>query len=249
MLKTIPTLLLIVGCSVVTADEWGSICGQILVEGEIPEREVLIAKDAAVKDKQVCAAEEHLAEDLIIDKDSRGLANVFVYLAKKPKSIHPEHVVPPKEAVQFNARMCQFVPHCLICRTGQSIEFRQDDPVAHYTHPNSRKSQAVSLLIAPNSVEPQIFKYSRAELVPIRVNCDFHTWMIAYWLIVDHPYAALTDKDGKFQIDNLPVGEHSFRIWHERIGDINKKYKVSVTAGDRVELPAVSVRLDKLMSP
>ena len=176
MLKAIPTLLLIVHCCVATADEWGSIGGQIIVEGKIPEREVLIAKDEAVKDKQVCAAEEHLAEDLIIDMDLKGLANVFVYLAKKPKNIHPEHVVPPKEAVQFNARMCQFVPHCLICRTGQSIEFRQDDAVAHNTHPYPLK-QAKSLQIAPNSVEPQIFKYSRAESLPVKVTCDFHPWM------------------------------------------------------------------------
>ena len=68
-------------------------------------------------------------------------------------------------------------------------------------------------------------------------------------MVIDHPYAALTDKDGKFQIDNQPVGEHNFRIWHERFGDINKKYSVSVTAGDCVELPAVSVSLDKLTSP
>ena len=249
MLRSMLPLLLIVHGSVSTADEWGSICGQIIVEGEIPAREVLIAKDAAVKDKQVCAAEEHLAEDLIIDRDSKGLANVFVYLAKKPKNIHPDYVAPPKEAVKFSTRMCQFVPHCLICRTDQSIEFRQDDPVVHYTHPNPLKNPAKSSLIAANSMEPQIFKYSRAESVPVKVCCDFHPWMNAHWLIVDHPYTALTDKDGKFQIDNLPVGEHNFRIWHERIGDINKKYKVSVTAGDRVELPAVSVSLDKLTSP
>ncbi len=69
------------------------------------------------------------------------------------------------------------------------------------------------------------------------------------WLVIDHPYAARADKNGKFQIDNLLVGEHNFRIWHERFGDINKEYKVSVTAGDRVELPAGSVGLDKLSSP
>lgn len=242
-------LLLIVCCSYATADEWGSIGGQIIVEGEIPERIVLIAKDAVVKDKEVCSAEEHLAEDLIVDRDSRGLANVFLYLAKKPKSIHPDFVVPPKDAVQFSTRMCQFVPHCLICRTDQSVEFRQGDAVAHYTHPNPLKNPAKAILVATYSTEPQIFVYSGAESVPMRVNCDFHPWMRAYWLMIDHPYAALTDKDGKFQIDNLPVGEHSFRIWHERFGDINKKYKVSVTAGDRVELPAVSVSLDKLTSP
>ena len=58
MLRSILPLLLIVYCSVATADEWGSIGGQILVEGEIPERIVLIAKDAEIKDKEVCASED-----------------------------------------------------------------------------------------------------------------------------------------------------------------------------------------------
>ena len=175
MLKTIPTLLLIVYCGDATADEWGSIGGQIIVDGEIPERVVLIAKDAVIKDKQVCAAEEHLAEDLTIDKDSRGLANVFVYLTKKPKSIHPGYVVPPKQAVPFNTRMCQFVPHCLICRTGQSIEFRQGDAVAHYTHPNPLKNPAkvVDELSPPVTLEPLVSLTSLpATPVSEAIVCD-----------------------------------------------------------------------------
>lgn len=29
---------------------------------------------------------------------------------------------------------------------------------------------------------------------------------------------AKTDHDGRFTIENLPVGRHVFRLWHERAG-------------------------------
>jgi len=77
MLRTTILSLAILQCRTALADDWRSIRGQIIVEGKIPERKLLIAKDAEVKDKAVCAAEDHFAEDLIIDKDSHGLANVF----------------------------------------------------------------------------------------------------------------------------------------------------------------------------
>jgi hypothetical protein len=57
---------------------------------------------------------------------------------------------------------------------------------------------------------------------------------------------AVTDSDGEFRIENLPTGEHSFRVWHERHGYIDREYKVSVTAGERTKLPAVTIPVEKL---
>ena len=64
-------------------------------------------------------------------------------------------------------------------------------------------------------------------------------------MVVDHPYAAVTDKEGKFTIPNLPVGEHEFRVWHERSGYLDRKYAVKVTKGD-VALKPLEVSVDKL---
>jgi hypothetical protein len=49
---------------------------------------------------------------------------------------------------------------------------------------------------------------------PVKLECDIHAWMSAYLLVRDNPYFAVTDKDGKFSIKNLPVGEHTFIAWH-----------------------------------
>jgi hypothetical protein len=231
------------------ANDWGSIRGQIVVEGEIPERPLLIAKGANIKDKEVCAAEDHYAEDLIIDKDSKGLANVFVYLAKKPKSIHPDLIEPTTEAVPVTYKGCQLVPHCLICRTNQRLEIGSDDGLAHSPHIRPPKNHALGSLVPPNSSFKLEVQLRKAEALPFKASCDYHAWITGYWLIVDHPYAAITDKDGRFSIDKLPVGELQFKIWHETAGYVESKYKVTVAAGEPVELPIMKLDITRLQKP
>ena len=100
---------------------------------------------------------------------------------------------------------------------------------------------------AANTVEGKglAVNYKISESLPLKVACDFHPWMQAYWMVVDHPYAAVTDKDGKFTIPNLPVGEHEFRVWHERKGYLNRKYAVKVQTGDNA-LKTMEIKIDDL---
>jgi hypothetical protein len=61
--------------------------------------------------------------------------------------------------------------------------------------------------------------------------------MSAKWLVVDHPYAAVTDADGKFTIEKLPVGQHKFRVWQERAGFIEREWSVKVKEGSNTVAP------------
>jgi hypothetical protein len=39
------------------------------------------------------------------------------------------------------------------------------------------------------------------------------------WILVrDNPYFAVTDKDGKFEIKDVPEGEWQFQVWQEKSG-------------------------------
>jgi hypothetical protein len=42
--------------------------------------------------------------------------------------------------------------------------------------------------------------------------------MKAWVLVSDHPYVAVTNKDGKFEIKNAPAGDYRLVVWHEDIG-------------------------------
>lgn len=248
MKKMILSGILMLCCSVsAPAEDWGTISGQFVATGDIPAPELLHAKGAQVKDAAVCAAEDTYKDDLVIDADSKGLANVFIYLPKAPKSIHPDLKKPAPATVIFDQKGCMFSPHAMVVLGGQDVEVISSDPIAHNTHTYPLKNQAINVLVAANTPVGKglVVNYKISESLPLKVACDFHPWMQAYWMVVDHPYAAVTDKEGKFSIPNLPVGDHEFRVWHERKGYLDRKYKVKVKKGDN-ELKPVDVKIADL---
>ena len=66
------------------------------------------------------------------------------------------------------------------------------------------------------------------ERFPMHVACGSHPWMHGKVVVKEHPYVAVTDKDGKLTIKNIPVGTWTFQFWHERPG-----YVTEVTIGGK----------------
>jgi hypothetical protein len=62
--------------------------------------------------------------------------------------------------------------------------------------------------------------------------------MKAYVLPLANPYFAVTDRHGRFEIKNLPIGEWVFAIWHEKKGWLKtdryplRNVKWDIKAGD-----------------
>jgi hypothetical protein len=54
-----------------------------------------------------------------------------------------------------------------------------------------------------------------AEPAPVQYKCTIHPWMSGYVRVFDHPYHAVTDDDGKFEIRNAPAGKFRIVYWHE----------------------------------
>ena len=86
------------------------------------------------------------------------------------------------------------------------------------------------------------------EGLPTQVECSIHPWMEAYWLVLDHPYAAITTPDGKFRIEKLPAGEHDFVVWQENVGYLERP-KVKIKPGETTDLGTVKVPVAKLTAP
>jgi hypothetical protein len=62
--------------------------------------------------------------------------------------------------------------------------------------------------------------------MPIRIRCDVHSWMAAWWVAQDHPYYALTDSDGAFALDDVPPGTYTLEAWHETLGTVRRTVTV-----------------------
>jgi hypothetical protein len=72
----------------------------------------------------------------------------------------------------------------------------------------------------------------------IPVKCDVHPWMNAYIHVLDHPYFAVTQQDGTFEIKGLPPGDYEVSVWHEfpKFTPDKASVPVKVEAGKAAEV-------------
>lgn len=223
--------------------QWGTVKGEVKVAGIVPRLPSLVNNGDKVKDAEVCSANAIPDESIVVDPGSNGLANVAVYLVTKPDKIHPDLVKSKKDEIVVRAMGCQYIPHFAIVRTDQAIRVTSPDPIAHIAHVFARFNRFESLIVTPDD---DVKRPKKPEKLPVRMTCDIHPWMVAYLLIVDHPYAAVTNSKGEFEIADLPEGEHEFHIWHESIGFVEKSFKVTVRHGVN-QLDSIQVKSERFL--
>ncbi len=229
--------------------QWGGIKGQVVLDGDIPTLKALVVKgDQNAKDAAVCAVNGVPDEKIIVDPASKGIANVVIYLRKKPAKINPEIAKPKEMTVVYDQVGCKFIPHIALVQVGQHVKVLNGDAVSHNTRNAATKNPGFNFIVTPNDrVGVNVTNQNQAETVPMQIGCDIHPWMRGYWVMVDHPYAFVTGADGKFEIANLPEGENEFRVWHEGPGYIEKSLKVKVASGKVAEVAVIKVKPADLM--
>jgi hypothetical protein len=227
--------------------EFGTITGQFLLEGDIPKLPPLVEKgNTRINDPAICAAADVPDDSLVVDPKSKGIANIFVYLAKAEK-VHHRLKESAKKEVEFDQKGCRFTPHALVVRTDQVVRVKSGDNCTHNTKTNPLRNQAVNFALQANDRTGVEVKNKAPEKYPVEVQCNVHNWMTARWLILDHPYGTVSDELGKFTIADLPAGEHELVIWHERVGLIERKYKVTVVAGKKNDVGTIQVAAARFM--
>lgn len=211
----------------VHADDYGDLSGQFILDGDIPPVEMLENK------KEPTCGDPIASDKLKINKDNKGIANIFVYIpaTKKPK-VHPDLKDSKSKEVVLDQKNCMFMPHALVARTDQTLLIKSMDAFNHNTRTAPIKNQPVNFTVTPNEQKGLPVKLTVAETLPTEVKCDIHPWMTAYCLIIDHPYAVVTDADGKFKIEKLPAGDLEFRYWHSKVGYVEKTVKITIKKGD-----------------
>ena len=77
------------------------------------------------------------------------------------------------------------------------------------------------------------------DVLPVIVKCNLHPWMNAWIHVFDHPYFAVTDADGKFEIKNAPAGKYRLLAWKDGAGWLNgdrKGREIIVKSNGTVEV-------------
>lgn len=229
-----------IGSCFAQSQTWGTLTGQFVLEGNIPKRSPLLKAGPGLIKQDVPD------ESLVVDSETKGIANVVIYLFKRPKSVHPELEggagldegdAAGKEVV-LDVRNDRFVPHVLFARTDQRIRVLNDDTVSRHLQITPIRNAHFNRLLKPSDRTGFVLdQLTQSERIPIKVASNLHPWMSAYLVVLDHPYAAISDAQGKYEIRNLPSGEHVFFVWQEAIGWIDKSYVVTIEAGENRREP------------
>lgn len=172
-------------------------------------------------------------ESIQVDTD-QGLANAFVYLAKAPS-----HWQPTQEDLKpFTLKMqdYRFAPRAAIIRTGQDVRLNNSSVDADNFVIEPMKNDGQNREVGARAEITLKHPFTIPERTPVQAKSQLHPWKTTFLLPLDHPFAAITDSQGKFSIEGLPPGEHQFLIWHERTGWLEKSLVVNIEAGQTKEV-------------
>lgn len=198
-------------------ERWGTLKGRIVFSEPAPKSEPF----EITRDPEVCGQAGLTDESLVIHPEDRGIRHVAVWLdSRQPVPVHPSLLNVPDNPPVLDNKDCRFVPRMVPLRTGQLIRMTNSDPVAHNVAVYARRNQPFSEIVP--AIQPLEKTFSKPELLPVRIDCSIHAWMRAWLVISEHPYVAVTDEHGAFEIPNLPAGEWKFHFWQERSGNIRQ---------------------------
>lgn len=216
------------GYQVVSVSNGGTIKGTVTWAGPVPRPLVL----AISKDPQVCDPESLKTRDLerLIIGPQHGVANTVVYL----KNITSGKAMDLPETRRFlDQKHCRYEPHILLVPQGALLQMKSSDATLHTVHMEGSATYNL-----PFPFTNQVI--SRAMPTPglVTLKCNGgHLWMNAQMFVAPHPYYAVTDESGTFELTDVPPGDYELVAWHEGWSVTRKESTLDVLTQQRVERP------------
>lgn len=198
-----------------------TVTGKVNFEGAAPAMP-LIKMDADA----YCKSEhkEPVSEQEVVVNPNKTLEWVLVYVKEGVTGTYPA----PTEAITLDQHGCQYRPHVFGMMAGQPLKVLNSDGTLHNIHALPKKNAEFNIGQPFKGMET-VKKFENVE-TPIRFKCDVHKWMGAYTGVFNHPFFAVTNDQGAFEIKNLPPGNYVIEAWHEKYG--TQTQNVTVTGSE-----------------
>lgn len=200
------------GYEEISVSNGSAIRGIVKVEGQLPKLPPLQIS----KYKEVC---KDVPNESLVIGPARGLRYAVVTLEAitKGKAVERETIH------ELDNVKCRFVPHVQAASVGQFVMLKNTDPILHTAHAYFASGQPhFNVGLYPGRV-------SRKPLITpgvVKILCEVHPWMSAYIVVTEHPYHAITDVYGEYELTDVPAGMYLLKVWHESLGIQEKRIEV-----------------------
>jgi hypothetical protein len=209
---------LLAGVGYAPADDgWGTVKGRIVLDAAEAPAPKQIPVGGNLNAAQCLANGPLFSDEWVVNKKNLGVRWVFVWMAPAAPDtklpIHKDLLELKAKEVELDQPCCAFVPHALALREGQDLVAKNSSQLAHNVNWTSIKNPGGNVIVP--ALKSQRIAGLKADRYPVQVACNIHGWMKAYVRIFDHPYYAVTDQDGRFEIKLAPAGSAQLVIWHD----------------------------------
>ena len=203
----------------------GNVTGRVLFEGALP-----LNAPIALGGDPVCEqAHKDGATSETYTGENGGLGNVFVYVKD---GLGQYYFDVPSEPVRLDQSGCMYKPHVFGVRVGQNIEFVNSDATTHNVHALPTASREFNFSQQIKTQKDRRF-FTTPEVM-VRIKCDLHNWMSAFAGVVDHPYFAVTQPAGRFELKQVPPGTYTIEAWHEKLGTQTQRVTLTEKASAEI---------------
>lgn len=153
----------------------------------------------------------------------RDSANAVVYIEK----IEGRRFQAPEEPIMMDQRGKEFLPRVLPVLVGTTVNFLNSDPFSHNVFTPDKCAGKFNLGSWPTG---ETRTYTFTEPCEAVMLCNVHPEMVAFILVVETPFFAVTDAEGKYTISDVPDGTYSLSVWHEELDPETSEVTVSGNA-------------------
>jgi len=198
-----------------------TIRGAVKLEGTLPKLPAL----QITKYKEIC-------KDVPNESLSVGPGQGVRYAVVTLEGVTKGKAVEKETVHELDNIKCRFSPHVQAASIGQFVLLKNSDPILHTAHAlfaNDQPQFNIGLYPGRTSRKPLI----AAGLVKIR--CEVHPWMAAYIMVTEHPYHAVSDIYGEYELSDVPPGVYQLKVWHESLGTQEKRIEIKQAGTQKVD--------------
>jgi plastocyanin len=205
-------------CLAIAGGAQAGVKGSVNHPGKAPAGEAI---DMASDPK--CKAMNPKATTDDVKVNGGKLADVIVFVKNPPAGEHKAEGKPT-----LDQKGCMYTPKAVAVMVGQDLEIVNSDATLHNVHAFAKPGEFNQAM--PKQGQKINKKFKKKQMVDVK--CDVHKWMHATVGVFDHPFFAVSNDKGEFEIPGtLPDGEYDVEAFHSKLGTKSGKVKVAGGAG------------------
>lgn len=193
----------------------GTVFGNVKYMGDLTTLSLNLYGDLELPDPSKAASEKR-----IVSKINNGIKYAVVSITNITSG---KKIELPTFHPIIDQQKNTFIPRVTAIMAGTTIDILNGDEELHTVHTSTIKNQPFNLGTTHKQRISKTFEYPET----IKLTCDLHKKSYAWVVVLDNPYFDITDRNGYFEICDIPPGTYKFQVWHEELGKLEKEVKIN----------------------